>query len=228
MGALEDYVRSQRIKDRNDPMRDSVMSRQSVDPLAYSPEQDALERVEPESYLSMLGLLKGLTRSASSKVSRALPEGMSVKEFGSTPADREAIDQILGPWLARGSKVSPDDRDIFMSMRNIYDRNPNTRTRVLIDETRGPLGAYQITNRGGSSYIPNVGVSAVGQGYGKALMNHAISNKENPTFLVSAPGKEGFYRKVGMREMIDPDTEVSSFHFKQGGLVQYKECNCGK
>lgn len=226
MGALEDYVNRQRIQDRTDPMLCSVMSRPATpDPMA-SPEYDAVESVAPEAWLGLLG---GLGRVALSrlapKVSRELPAGFSIKEFGASPADREAIDELLKPWLAARSPVHPDDRDIFMSMRNTYRINPNARTRFLLDETQTPRGAYQIANRGEESYLPNVGVTEQGKGYGRALLNHAVSTRENPSFLVSAPGKETFYRKLGLMEKADDG--ISSFHFRQGGLIQMKGYHCG-
>lgn len=69
MSALEDYVRSQRkIKDRNDPMRDSVMSQSSTDPLAYSPEQDALEGSNPEDWIPNPKSLATLLAKAGTKL----------------------------------------------------------------------------------------------------------------------------------------------------------------
>lgn len=157
---------------------------------------------------------------------RELPSGYLMREFG--PEQREAIDELIAPLRAVGSKVDPDDRDIFTSMRNTFTVNPDARTRFLFNPEGRVLGGYQLATRDSGRYVPNVAVTEQGKGYGAMLMNHAMATREAPTFLVSAPGKEGFYRKLGMKEVVDPDTDVSSFKFCRGGLVQYKECNCGR
>lgn len=158
------------------------------------------------------------------KVAKELPPGFTMREFG--PTEREAIDEIIGPLRAVGSKVNPDDRDIFTMMRNTFKVNPEARTRFIFTPEGQVAGGYQVAPREKSMYIPNVAVAEQGQGYGRMLMEDAMRNREGPTFLVSAPGKEGFYRKMGMREQIDPDTDVSSFSFRRGGLVQACECGC--
>lgn len=175
--------------------------------------------------LSVLSRLAELFAKVRAKP-KELPPGYIIKEF--TPMQREAIDEIIGPLRAVGSKVDPDDRDIFTAMRNTFKVNPDARTRFLFTPEGRVAGGYQLATRGAERYIPNVAVSEQGKGYGSMLMNHAMSTKEAPTFLVSAPGKEGFYRKMGMKETVDPDTDVASFRFRRGGLIQMKECSCGR
>jgi len=160
------------------------------------------------------------------KPTRELPPGYAIREFG--PEQRQAIDEILGPLRAVGSKVDPDDRDIFTAMRNTFNVNPDARTRFLFTPEGQVAGGYQLASRDKGRYIPNVAVAEQGNGYGRMLMNHAIDTREAPTFLISAPGKEGFYRKAGLSEKSDDG--ISSFHFRQGGLVQYskEKCSCQK
>lgn len=174
-----------------------------------------------------MGILTKLAQMLSRKAKpKELPAGYVMREFG--PQEREAIDDIIGPLRAVGSRVHPDDRDIFTAMRNTFTVNPDARTRFLFTPEGQVAGGYQLASRDSGRYIPNVAVTEQGKGFGSMLMNHAMQNREAPTFLVSAPGKEGFYRKMGMKEAVDPDTDVSSFMFKKGGLIQMKECNCGR
>lgn len=148
---------------------------------------------------------------------RALPEGMSIRELGSSALDRDALDEILKPWLQVGSKVHPDDRAIFNDMRSALENYPNIRTRVLLSPEEQPIGAYQLVNRGLSRYMPNLGVSEQGKGIGTSLLGHAKATREAPTSLYSAPGKEGFYRKQGLKE--SNEDGISKFSFAQGGVV---------
>jgi len=198
----------------------------------YPEAQDTYNKAELASILSgLVGVpsAKTLVRDTSETIApalRTLPKGMTVRELGGSPLDREALDEILKPWLKVGSSVTPEDRVIFSDMRRAVESYPDIRTRVMMANEE-PVGAYQLVNKGDSRYIPNVAVAKQRQGVGTALMDHARSTREAPTSLYAMPGKEGFYRKQGMNEKIEDG--LAKFSFAQGGstnrgvLARYAE-----
>lgn len=227
-GALSQMrPRTPREKARDAALAQSVMSRQSAgwqpeyekEPVLEEPMFSPLDLIGAAPLAKLANLLKKVPVKA---IDRTIPTNLSFKEYG--PDQLSQIDEILAPWLRVGSKVNPEDRDIFMQMRKVYGMRPETRTRVMFDKET-PVGAYQLSSQDGKGYLPNLAVTEQGKGYGSALMNHAIMNKENPFYLISAPGKEGFYRKFGGKETTD---DISRFDFKRGGLIQMKECNRGR
>lgn len=104
-------------------------------------------------------------------------------------------------------------------------RNSDVRTHLFVNpKTQRAVGAYQLDSKGSIPYL-----LSDQPGLGSHLLEDAyFVAPQKPLSLHAIPGSEGFYRKQpGWVE--SQEEGISKFTRKaKGGLVQMKECGCGK
>ena len=133
MGALEDYVRSQRkVKDRNDPMRDSVMSRPAE---PWQPDYErkgghALEAplVSPDDLIGTgipSKIAGGLAKLAGAKVLGGGALGMLIGSRGADKLGNQMIIDLLGKESEAAALAKREGRE-YRNQHHLGDNRVHT------------------------------------------------------------------------------------------------------
>lgn len=147
-----------------------------------------------------------------------------------TPKDLDRVRDLFEPHVVPRSKT-PIDHQIIANqlLRNIED-DPEALTHILYQDQLAKA-AYQFSPRKDGTYLPYL--VSFEKGLGTPMLEEAYQTAkkaypENPVFLYSTPEALPFYRK--QKQWRESEFEgVPKFERKaQGGLVQMKECNCGR
>lgn len=160
-----------------------------------------------------------------------MPSPLSLlKRLLVTPKELDRARDLFEPHVIPRSKT-PIDHQIIANqlLRNIED-DPEALTHILYQDQLAKA-AYQMSPRKDGTYLPYL--VSFEKGLGTPMLEDAYQNAKrlypnDPVFLYSTPEALPFYRKQS-NWMESNEDGVSKFQRKsRGGLVQMRECNCGR
>lgn len=123
---------------------------------------------------------------------------------------------------ARAVKPNELNRQIVANEMRDYLKYPDVQTHLFLDKDGKARGAYQVTQNGEIPYL-----LSDQQGLGSQLLEDAYQHSPfRPVSVYSLPESMGFYRK--QPGWLEDPTEPRFIRKRSGGLVQLKECSCGK
>lgn len=117
-------------------------------------------------------------------------------------------------------------------LRNIED-DPLAQTHIFTPDGLSVSAAYQLAPRDKGTYLPYLVSFEKGLGHQALEDAYQQAKKqwpEQPVYLYSTPHAEDFYdRQIPRGWMKDTEDGIPRYQRKaKGGLVQMKECNCGR
>lgn len=148
-------------------------------------------------------------------------------------ASLQDMRELFQTYLRPKGEGTWDQKSIASELVSNAEADPGSITHVFTSDGKVAKVAYQLSPRDDGTYLPYLVSFEKGLG-GEALEDAYLTAKgrwpNNSVYLYSTPEAEGFYDRQVLRGWKKSNEDgIPRYERKaQGGLVQMKECNCGR